>query len=105
MLTRDGTAEPVSRDQILRRERGQGNIHFSCSADHLQDWQPDPVDPYSCCMCDHTYIIVVARITSYAYPNYYFIVIIEHILMYCTYRERLLVSLQEHDIIYIITAY
>ena len=24
-LTRDGTAEPVSRDQILRRERGQGN--------------------------------------------------------------------------------
>ena len=27
-LTRDGTAEPVSRDQILRHERGQGNIHF-----------------------------------------------------------------------------
>ena len=27
-LTRDGTAEPVSRDQILRRERGQGNFHF-----------------------------------------------------------------------------
>ena len=26
-LTRDGTAEPVSGDQILRRERGQGNIH------------------------------------------------------------------------------
>ena len=25
-LTRDGTAEPISRDQILRRERGQGNI-------------------------------------------------------------------------------
>ena len=47
-LTRDGTAEPVSRDQILRRERGQGNIHFPCSADHVQDWQPYPVDPYSC---------------------------------------------------------
>ena len=31
-LTRDGTAEPVSRDQILRRERGQGMIHFLCSA-------------------------------------------------------------------------
>ena len=29
-LTRDETAEPVSRDQILRRERGQGNIHFPC---------------------------------------------------------------------------
>ena len=45
-LTRDGTAETVSRDQILRRERGQGNIHFPCSADHEQDWQPYPVDPY-----------------------------------------------------------
>ena len=53
-LTWDGTAEPVSRDQILRHERGQGNIHFSCSADHEQDWQPYPVDPYSCYMCDHT---------------------------------------------------
>ena len=28
-LTQDGTAKPVSRDQILRRERGQGNIHVS----------------------------------------------------------------------------
>ena len=45
-LTRGGTAEPASRDQILRRERGQGNIHFLCSADHEQDWQPYPVDPY-----------------------------------------------------------
>ena len=27
-------AEPVSRDQILRRERGQGNTHFPCPADH-----------------------------------------------------------------------
>ena len=47
-LTQDGTAEPVSRDQILRYERGQGNIHFPCSANHEQDWQPYPVDPYSC---------------------------------------------------------
>ena len=39
-LTRDGTTEPVSRDQILRRERGQGEKHFPCSADHEQDWQP-----------------------------------------------------------------
>ena len=43
-LTRDGTAEPVSRDQILRHARGQGNVHFPCSADHEQDWQPYPVD-------------------------------------------------------------
>ena len=54
-LTRDGTAEPVSRDQILRHERGQGNIDFPFSADHEQDWQPYLVDPYSCYnMCDHT---------------------------------------------------
>ena len=46
-LTRDGTAEPVSRDQILRHVQGQGNINFPCSADHEQDWQPYPVDPYS----------------------------------------------------------
>ena len=41
-LTRDGTAEPVTRDQILRRERGQRIINFPCSAaDHeQQDWQP-----------------------------------------------------------------
>ena len=55
-LTRDGTAEPVSRDQILRHARGQGSIHFSCSADHEQDWQPYPVDPYSAICDDHAYI-------------------------------------------------
>ena len=55
-LTRDGTAEPVSRDQILRHARGQGNVHFLCSADHDQDWQPYPVDPYSAICDDHTYI-------------------------------------------------
>ena len=56
-LTRDGTAEPVSRDQILRHARGQGNVHFPCSADHEQDWQPSyPVDPYPAICDDHTYI-------------------------------------------------
>ena len=55
-LTRDGTAEPVSRDQFVRYARGQGNIHFYCSADHEQDWQPYPVDPYSAICDDHTYI-------------------------------------------------
>ena len=67
-LTRDGTAEPVSRDQILRHARGQGNVHFPCSADHEQDWQPYPVDPYSA-ICDdhtyiHTYILQSSRATS-----------------------------------------
>ena len=41
------TAEPVSRHQFLRRERGQGKKRFSCSAGHDQDWQPCPIDPYS----------------------------------------------------------
>ena len=55
-LTRDGTAEPVSRHQTLRHARVQGNIHFPCSADHEQVWQPYPVDPYSAICDDHTYI-------------------------------------------------
>ena len=50
-LMRDGIAEPVSRDQILRREQGQGNINFPCSADHEQDWQPYPFDAYLA-ICD-----------------------------------------------------
>ena len=54
-LTRDGTAEPVSGDQVLRRERGQGNIHFPCAADHEQDWQPYPDDPYSAIRYHYTY--------------------------------------------------
>ena len=55
-LTRDGTVEPVSRDQILRRERGQGNRIFPCSADHGQDWQPYLVDLYSASGDYHTHI-------------------------------------------------
>ena len=59
-LTRDGLVEPVSRDQTLRRERGQGNIHFACSADHERLGLATlyPVDPYSCYMCDYTYIYI-----------------------------------------------
>ena len=49
-LTRDWTAEPVSHDQILRRGRGQANIHFPSSVGHVKDWQPYLVDPYSCYM-------------------------------------------------------
>ena len=64
-LTRDGTAEHVPRDQILRRERGQGDIHFPCSADHEQDWQPYPVDPCSAiCVTIHTYIHIPWRFFS-----------------------------------------
>ena len=55
-LTLDGTTEPISRDQTLRREREQRNIYFPCSADPEQDWQPYPVEPYSAICDDHTYI-------------------------------------------------
>ena len=56
-LTRDGTAEPVSRDQILRRDQGKGNINFPCSTDHEKDWQPYPFDPYSAVCDDRRYIV------------------------------------------------
>ena len=82
-LTRDGTAETVSRDEILRHERGQGNINFPCSADHEQDWQPYPVDPYSCYMCDYTYILsilfAVIDINSIQYRYKY------KVVLYCPY--------------------
>ena len=64
-LTRDGTAEPVSRDQILRHARVQGNINFPCSADHETFVEKKhlvkkplnyPVDPYSAICDDHTYV-------------------------------------------------
>ena len=69
-LTRDGTAEPVSRDQILRHARGQGNVYFPCSADHEQDWQPYPVDPYSAICDDHIYIhtVTIALVDSWLVP-------------------------------------
>ena len=63
-LTRDWTAEPVSRDQILRRERGQENIDFPCSADHEQDWQPYLVDIYSAVISEnHKCVHCVLRLT------------------------------------------
>ena len=51
-LTWDGSAEFVSRDQILRARTGT----FSCSVDHKQDWHPYPVDPYSAVWDGYTYI-------------------------------------------------
>ena len=66
-LTRDRTAEPVSRDQILRRERGQRIIHFPCSAaDHEQDWQPCPVvRALHTNIVLHTHTAVVTHIELY----------------------------------------
>ena len=60
LRTRNSTTETKKNIscyiQILRHPRGQGNIHFLCSADHEQDWQPYPVDRYTAICDDHTYI-------------------------------------------------
>ena len=75
-LTRDGTAEPVSRDHILRREQGQRIIYFLRSAaDHEQDWQPCPVvRAIHTDIVLHTHTAVVTHtyiyIYIYIYPYY-----------------------------------
>ena len=70
-LTRDGTAKPVLRDQVLtREERGQGNIDFPCSADHVQEWEPYPVDPYPClaiCVAIQTYMVIVVVLSAHEF--------------------------------------
>ena len=58
-LTPDRTVEPISREQILRRERGQGNIDFPCSPDHEQGWQSYPFDAHPAKSNDHTCILTV----------------------------------------------
>ena len=67
----DEQAEPVLRDQILRHARGQGNIHFLCSADHEQDWRPYPVDPYSAICDDHTYNLPANLVQPIHSPEVY----------------------------------
>ena len=76
----EGTAEPVPRNQILRRILGQGNIRFLCSADHEQDWQPYPVHSYPVVWDDHTYIMHI-YIYIYIYV-YIYIYIYIYIYMY-----------------------
>ena len=63
-LTRDGTAEPVSRDQILRRESGQGSIYFPCSTDHEQDWLPSLVDLKFVVLCDNHILHMICMYVS-----------------------------------------
>ena len=82
--------EPVSRDQILRREQGQGNNNFHCSAAHKQDWQPYPVAPYSDERADRFYIYYVfpslTRDRNDAYVRWYV-----RVCMYvCMYDHQIL---------------
>ena len=55
-MTRGGTAESVSRNQVLRYQQGQKNIHLPRSADYEQDKQPHSVDPHFAIYDDRTYI-------------------------------------------------
>ena len=48
---------------------GIGNYSFPCSADHEQDWQPYPVDPYFCICDDHTYICCYSMTVPRAYQS------------------------------------
>ena len=43
---------------------------FPVQLTHEQDWQPYPVDPYSCYMCDHT-MSVYSSITVGFSPKLY----------------------------------
>ena len=57
LMTRDGTADPVLRDQILGANGDRQTSIFPCSADDEQDyWQLYPVDPHSAICNDYTYI-------------------------------------------------
>ena len=48
---------------------GTGEYYFPCSADHEQDWQPYPVDPYSAICDDHTYIHTYIRTVAFTHPS------------------------------------
>ena len=64
------TTGPVPRRQILRRERRQRNIHFLCSADREQDWQPFTGDPYQVlCYKLRPYIHIHTYIHGYPWSS------------------------------------
>ena len=80
-LGRDGTAAPVSRDQILRRERGQRIINFPCSAaDHEQDWRPCPV-----VRAIHTNIVLHTHTAVVTHTHIYITHIYIYIYIYAYY--------------------
>ena len=83
-LTRDGTAEFVSLDQNLRRERGQENFHFLCSDEHERDWQPYLTSSYSACSCDnHTYMHTIVLLRSTTYKRFWFTACLYYYITKC----------------------
>ena len=63
-LTRDGTAEPISRDQILRRLRGQGNIFFVQLTTNRIDNLTRFIHTLAICDDNTRVIIVVHKISN-----------------------------------------
>ena len=55
---RTGRLNP-SRETKFSGTHGDRGIFLPCSADHEQDWQPYPVDPYSATCDDHTYMRLI----------------------------------------------
>ena len=53
-LARDGTTEPVSRDQIIRSERGQGEKMFPISLTTGRVGNQTAIDPFPAERGDHT---------------------------------------------------
>ena len=55
---RDGTGRlnPSRETKFSGAYGDRGILIFTCSADHEQDWQPYPVNPYSALCDDHIYI-------------------------------------------------
>ena len=90
-LTQDGTAEPVSRDQILGRQRGQRIIQIPCSAaDHEQDWQPCPVvRTIHTNIVLHTHTAVVTHIYIYIYIYTYYTTTVNRARMYISPKKQI----------------
>ena len=89
-LRRNGTAEPVSRGQILRRERGQRIVNFSCSAaDHEQDWRPCPVvKAVHTNIVLHTHTAVVTHTYIYIYIYAYYTTKVNRARMYMSPNKK-----------------
>ena len=51
-----GRPNPSRETNFSGANEDRGKNIFPCSADHEQDWQPYPVDPYSAINNDHTCI-------------------------------------------------
>ena len=69
-LTRDGTAEPVSRDQILRHARGQGNIIFPVQLTTSRIGNLTRlIHTLLYVMTIHTYILIVFLVFCFGVPT------------------------------------